>query len=266
MLRPGRIDPDPEPLVRGGLAHLVLRETLEGLREQTGSARPRTAQLELARSLLADSLRRHERDFPLSDRPERVPGARRRLAADLERYLRHAAEQDSPLEPVHLELGFGFSEEPGGLTAVDLGGGVTLRGRIDRIDVGPAGEAVVYDYKGAGVWPAARWIGDRRIQLALYMVAAEQLLGLRVIGGFYQPLSGSDLRGRGALQRDVGVQLGCVPSDLMERPELDELLEQAVGLARTAAAQARTGEIEARPHTCAYNGGCAYAAICRHGR
>ncbi|HYM45056.1 MAG TPA: PD-(D/E)XK nuclease family protein, partial [Solirubrobacteraceae bacterium] len=266
MLRSGRPEPDSEPLARGGLAHAALRDTLAGLRERTGSARLDGARLGPASELLGDALRRHESDFPLSARPERVPGARRRLQVDLERYLRHAAAQDSPLEPAHLELGFGFEDEDGGLPALELGAGVRLRGRIDRIDVGPGGEAVVYDYKGGSVWPAAKWIADGKVQLALYMRAARELLGLEVVGGFYQPLAGADLRARGALDAGAGIGLECVQTDRLDRAELDALVDEAVALAREAAAQAVAGQIEARPQTCAYTGGCQYPAICRCGR
>ena len=81
---------------------------------------------------------------------------RRRLQADLDRYLAREAEGEAPLEPRELELGFGFDGdddrgEPSELPAFELGGGVKLRGRIDRIDVGEHGEAVVYDYKGGKV-------------------------------------------------------------------------------------------------------------------
>jgi len=273
MLRPESPEPDPEPLTRGGLAHAALRDTLEGLGERTGSARVTPARLGLARELLGEALARHEHEFPLSVRSERVPSARRRLEADLERYLAHAAGAATPddaqvaaLEPRWLELGFGFDDEEGGLPALDLGGGVMLRGRIDRIDVTPGGEAVVYDYKGARVTPGARWIEDGKIQLALYMRAAERLLGVRVVGGLYQPLGGVDLRARGVLDAAAGVAVECVRTDLFDTNELDTLLEDAVGLAREAAAQAVAGAIEARPLTCAYTGGCSHPAICRAGR
>ena len=268
MLRPDSPEPDPEPLTRGGLAHAVLRDTLAGLRERTGSARVTQVRLELARELLRDALERHAHEFPLSARAERVPSARRRLEADLERYLAHAAAQDSPLEPRWLEVGFGFEDgEKDGLPALDLGGGVRLRGRIDRIDVLPGTEtAVVYDYKGARVTPGARWIEDGKIQLALYMRAAERLLGVRVVGGLYQPLGGVDLRARGVLDGGAGVGVECVRTDLMDASEIDELVAQAVEVARAAAAQAVAGEIEARPLTCAFTGGCTHPAICRAGR
>ena len=112
MLRAEDLEPEPEPLARGGLAHAVLKDTLEGLRERTGSARLTPARLGLARELLREALGARATEFPLSAAPERRPGLSRRLEADLERYLEHAAECESPLEPTYLELGFGFGEEP----------------------------------------------------------------------------------------------------------------------------------------------------------
>ena len=99
---------------------------------------------------------------------------RRRLQADLDRYLEREAEGEAPLEPRELELGFGFAGdddrgEPSELPAFELGGGVKLRGRIDRIDVGEHGEAVVFDYKGKAPQGASKWIEDGKLQVALYM-------------------------------------------------------------------------------------------------
>jgi RecB family exonuclease len=138
-----------------------------------------------------------------------------------------------------------------------------LRGRIDRVDMSDGGEAVVYDYKGSRAPAGARWIRDGNLQVALYMKAVEQLLGRRVVGGFYQPLSGEDLRARGVLDRDAGLELDCVTPDVCEREELQELLADAVAAAREVAAQAGRGELEARPETCAFRGGCMYPTICR---
>jgi ATP-dependent helicase/DNAse subunit B len=268
MLRPGDLEPDAEPLVRGGLAHAVLKDTLESLRRQTGSARLTRGRLDLARELLERAFLENAEEFPLSVAPERRPGALRRLRSDLERYLVYAAEAESPLEPSALELGFGFAAEDergpaSSLPAFELGGGVRMRGRIDRVDVGDGGEAVVYDYKAKAAPPAARWISDGNLQVALYMRAVEQLLGVSGAGGFYQPLSGPDLRPRGLLDGDSGVELECVRGDVREREEVRELLEEAVGAARAAAAEAASGALEARPRSCAYNGGCLYPTICR---
>jgi ATP-dependent helicase/DNAse subunit B len=274
LLRARDLDPNPEPIARGGLAHAALKDTLEGLKRETGSARLTPARLERARALLRRALEVNEGEFPLSAAPERRPGMRRRLQADLERYLRHAAECESPLEPSRFELGFGFEagDERGGedlavgasLPAFDLGDGTMLRGRIDRIDIGAGGEAVVYDYKGRVAPPAAKW-GARtgNVQVALYMRAVEQLLGLRAVGGFYQPLAGGDLRARGVLDEDGGVEIECVRGERREHAEMREILDGAIAAAREAAAQAGRGELRARPRTCAYRGGCSYPTICR---
>jgi ATP-dependent helicase/DNAse subunit B len=268
MLMPQRLDPDPEPLARGGLAHAALKDTLEGLRRETGSARLTPANLTTARELLASALADNEAQHPLSVAPERRRAVRRRLQADLERYLQHAAAFESPLEPSALELGFGFAEddqrgEGSSLPALELGGGVRLRGRIDRVDTNARGEAVVYDYKGGRAPAGARWSRDGDVQVALYMRAVEQLLQLQVIGGFYQPLTGRDLRARGALDGDAGVELDSVAPDVLEHAELRDLVAVAVAVAVAAAGEAGRGELEPRPHTCAFRGGCMHPTICR---
>jgi hypothetical protein len=268
MLRPGSFDPDAEPLARGGLAHAALRDTLERLRGETGSARLTLATLARSRELLVEALSSNESEYPLSVAPERRPGVRRRLRADLERYLQYAAEADSPLEPSRLELGFGFAadDEHGdgsSLPAFDLGGGVLMRGRIDRVDMSETGAAVVYDYKSSLAPAPAKWVGERNLQVALYMRAVEQLLGVRAVGGFYQPLSGADLRARGVIEADSGVELDCVRGDEREPEDVRELLDEALAAARGAAAEAGCGAFEPRPQTCAFHGGCMYPTICR---
>ncbi|TMK98102.1 MAG: hypothetical protein E6G34_10565 [Actinobacteria bacterium] len=277
VLRPEELEPGREQLARGALAHATLRETFEGLRTRCGSARLTPERLGDARELLDTSLARHEQRFSLSAAPERRAVLRRRLHADLHRYLRHAAEEardatgdvDGALEPTHLEQPFGMAADAHEQSAarelpcLDLGGGVKLRGRIDRIDVDRQGRAVIRDYKGASASPAAKWIERGDLQVALYMRAAEQLLGLRAVGGFFQPLTGSDLRGRGVLEAGCGVQAEGVASDVRDGEQVRELLAEATAAAREAAAQAARGELEARPQTCTPLGGCAYPTICR---
>ena len=265
LLRARDLEPEPEPLARGALAHAALRDVLEGLRRETGSARPRAETLARAHRLLRAALAAREREHPLSVAPERVPGVRRRLQVDLERYLEHAAAQESPLEPAHLELSFGFTEQERSLPALDLGEGVQVRGRIDRVDVDPAGGgAVVYDYKSSRAPDAGRWARERSFQVALYMRAAESLPATQVVGGFYQPLSGRDLRARGALEQDAGFELDCVRGDTREHDELQALVEESVAAARESAAQARAGALQARPRTCGFGDrGCMYPTICR---
>jgi RecB family exonuclease len=193
---------------------------------------------------------------------------RRRLHADLQRYLQRAAGIDSPLEPSALELGFGFEHddergEGSTLPALELGEGVRLRGRIDRIDTSDDGRAVVYDYKGRHVPAGNRWIADGSLQVALYMRAAQDLLGLDVVGGLYQPLAGESLRARGAIDGDADIELDCVRTDVVDHDALQALVADAVAAARQVAREAGRGELQPRPPTCAFGGGCKYPTICR---
>ncbi|HXB14444.1 MAG TPA: PD-(D/E)XK nuclease family protein [Solirubrobacteraceae bacterium] len=273
LLAPERFEPESEPLARGGLAHLVLSETLTSLREQTGSARVTPATRGRARELMHAALdaARADGERRVSVSPERAAALVRSLRADLERYIDHAAELEGSLVPRELELGFGFDEpgeedhgERSELPAFDLGGGVRLRGRIDRIDVGAGGEAVVVDYKAKTAPPREKWVAERNLQVALYMQAAEQLLGVRVVGGLYQPLAGKDLRARGVLLDDHDAAGNCVRTDRIEAEELDELLAEVLDIARTAAGEAGRGELEPRPDSCGFGGrGCMYPTICR---
>jgi hypothetical protein len=83
-----------------------------------------------------------------------------------------------------------------------------------------------------------------------------------VVGGLYQPLSGKDLQARGAMSVDEP-PLECKANDLYEPEALEELLAAVLDTARRAAAEAGHGELEARPATCAFRGGCQYPTICR---
>ena len=197
-------------------------------------------------------------------------GALHAIEAGLRRYLEHEAATSDGWTPVALERRFGF-EEPGSLPplALELEGDpepVLVRGAIDRIDVDPAGRALVRDYKSGAPradWPAARWRPDRRVQVALYMLVARELAGLDVVAGKYQPLRGDDLRARGVFADDVPEIAGFQPAnDARPRRELDAELQDAGARAVSLAARLRAGDVAPCPATCSRDG-CAYPAICR---
>jgi RecB family exonuclease len=154
--------------------------------------------------------------------------------------------------PEHLEWGFGGSSA---LPAVDIGG-VSLKGRADRIDVGPEG-LVVVDYKRTNAASLKHIERDGLVQLQLYAVAASRVLGLPVAGGLYRSLKdGSD---RGFML--AGVSGAFKAADVVEPGRLEELLETAVGEARRVAGEIREGRIEQTPSTdaCRY---CAASGFC----
>ena len=248
-LTPEGLTPDPELMLRGELAHRVLEATLSGLREQTGSARLDADSLPIARTLATAALERLERDprLEMSPDPSRRRALARRLRSDVERYLAHAAKDGSELEPSSLEVAFGAGED--GLPALELAGGVRIGGRIDRIDRGPSGEAIVYDYKGRNAPDAASWRRERKYQVAMYVLAARDVLGLDPVGGLYQPLGARDQRPRGLVLAGADPGLDTVATDRREREDFDATVAGVVEDVLEAVGELRAGRLEPRPQT-----------------
>jgi ATP-dependent helicase/DNAse subunit B len=262
-LNPEGLTPDPELMLRGALAHAVLEATLRGLTEQTGSARVRPDSLALAQELAGAALDRlaADRGFQISPDPRRQRALAHRLRADLLRYLEHAAADGSALAPARLEVEFGTRD--GAHAALALGDGVSLSGRIDRIDEDGRGEAIVYDYKGRNVVESANWRKERKFQIALYILAARDVLGLEPIGGLYQPLGGKDQRARGLVLAEADPDLDTVKTDRHGREEFDAIIDGVLEDVMRTIAELRSGALQPRPHSCAWAGGCAYPTICR---
>ena len=165
---------------------------------------------------------------------------------------------------------FGFDDDEPSEPPVVLAAGeepVLLRGMIDRIDTDTAGgrRAVVQDYKTGRSypeWAGRKWADEHRIQVALYMIAARELLGLEVVGGFYQPLRGRDLRMRGVYARGEEVGDRAADNDAVTGEELDAILTEVRALAVAVAGEIRDGEITPRPTTCSRDG-CRHPGLCR---
>jgi ATP-dependent helicase/nuclease subunit B len=260
-LRPSELAPEELALVRGSVAHEVLRAVFAGLLERRGSARLDAAGLPLALELLDEAMAASERPLSANAAVDRAERSRQR--SDLARYLAGVCAAPGSLEPLEFELGFGLEE--GTLPPASLAGGtLELCGRIDRIDVNGSGGALIFDYKAAsGIEPAAKWGQKGRLQPALYMLAVEQLLGFEALGGLYQPTRTADLRPRGAVREDVDPAGGLVATDRRSGERLRELIETQLAAALEAAAEMDAGALVPRPSTCSRDGCCRYPAICR---
>ncbi|HEX8120265.1 MAG TPA: PD-(D/E)XK nuclease family protein [Solirubrobacteraceae bacterium] len=250
LLRPEEIEPDPEQLVRGNLAHKVLERSLRRLVDG-GALTP--DRLPEARDAVREALGELASEVRMSVEPARRRALEHRLEADLLRYVEAAARSGSTFVPARFEERF---------SGLDLGDGIAIDGTIDRIDV-RGGEAVLYDYKGKTATPGAKWLEEHRFQLAVYALAARRLLDLEPVGVLYQPLGAPDLRPRGALLEGADPDLVSVDRDRRSREELEALLDDTIAAAVDAAREARAGKLEPRPDTCAWDGGCAYPTICR---
>ena len=264
QLRPEGLTPDPEAMLRGALTHTVLEAIMRGLIDATGCGRLDGATLPEARRLAAAALERFEgtEAMTMSRDPSRQRAMEHRLRSDVLRYLEHAASGDSGLVPVELEVKFGGPGEDH--PALELPGGVRLRGRIDRIDTDGAGQALVLDYKGRIAVESAHWRTKRKYQVALYLLAAREVLGLDPVGGLYQPIGGRDARARGLVRDDADPGLGTVRTDRHSRESFDAIVDGVLEDVLAAVAEMRAGALEPRPSTCTYNDkGCAYPTICR---
>ena len=252
LLDPEGLQPDPEALVRGTLAHAVLEQALSRLVNGGGLT---AAHLPEARAAVHEALDQLADRFPMSVDPSRRRAMRRRLEADLLRYVEYAARAGSEFVPARFEQEF---------EGLDAGGGIVLRGKVDRIDVRPGtNEAILYDYKGKSAFGAAKWMEERRFQLAVYALAARKLLDLEPVGALYQPLGAEKLTPRGALLEDADPDVRITGSDRLTPEAFEQLVQEALAAALEAAGGARSGVLRPQPDTCAWGGGCQYPTICR---
>ncbi len=142
------------------------------------------------------------------------------LWRDLEALVRFEAEDDAQLVPKRFEVSFGTERSPQELQrGLDLGEGLTLSGKIDRIDVDPfSTRGIVQDYKAGRNAPSAIQIEkELRLQIPLYMLVLRDLVGIEPLGGVYRPLAG-DRKPRGLLRAEAqnDVLAGYTKSDYLD--------------------------------------------------
>ena len=157
--------------------------------------------------------------------------------------------------PAEFEWSFGLEQ---GDEPIDLGG-VRIKGRADRIDIGPQG-LIVIDYKRSKASSYAEMGREGLVQLQLYALAASRRFELPVAGGLYRSLSaGGD---RGFVSADVVGSFFA--NDVVEPAAIGVLLEEAVVTARTAFKGMKAGDIAPSPDAkrCAY---CPALAFCPEG-
>ncbi len=88
--------------------------------------------------------------------------------------------------PKYLEYDFD------GLEIQTQAGNILLRGTIDRIDIAPSGECVIYDYKTGGNPSVKEILNGEDLQLQVYLLAAEKLFPGKISGiGYYNVKSSS---------------------------------------------------------------------------
>ena len=275
-LQPQRLQPEADPLWLGSVVH----DALERLyREPPGEdAIPRPGDLGRWRERFAELLDQGATERARAPLNHSRRAAIERARIQVEAFLEAEAETDSEFRPRPelLEVTFGpfdqdehdDAEAAPGHGALRLGA-VTLRGRIDRIDVDDAGRAIVRDYKtGKNVSRADAFVDEGTLQIQLYMRVAERVLGLEPVAGLYHPLGavGPDKRRPRGLVTEEDERLkalGIVGRDRREAEEFEAALDQAEASAERAAGEMGAGRIGRRPLGGKCPKYCTFQAICR---
>jgi ATP-dependent helicase/DNAse subunit B len=273
-LSPQRLEPEADPLWLGGVVHAAL-ERLYG--EAPGEdAIPRPGDVGRWRRRFAELLEEYataRAGAPLN-RSRRAALDRARL--QVEAFLDDEAERETEFrpDPGLLELGFGPLEDVEGTDGptrppLELGE-ISLRGRIDRIDLASdRHSAIVRDYKTGRSVPRASDFDERgTLQIQLYMLVAERILGLDPVAGLYQPLGAADPRYR--KPRGIAVAdddrldgLGLVRNDRLAPELVRDALASAEGTALEAAGRMRAGRIDRDPIGGSCPRYCTFQSICR---
>jgi hypothetical protein len=172
-------------------------------------------------------------------------------------------------EPDLFEASFGLDTSDKEAFAISDSAGI--HGQIDRIDLGPSGEALVQDYKSSTKVDGGKSMLDRgKFQLQLYLLAVRELWNRELAGGLYRPLGGTGNRQpKGLLRKELLDDLGPLdprPRDHLADEDFEEALEAARRRAGEIAGEIQAGEIGRRPIHGKCPEWCSFQPICRRER
>lgn len=159
--------------------------------------------------------------------------------------------------PLAFEVKFGLPDGGPPLRLAGEGGEILLHGVVDRIDINPAGQLRVIDYKaGSAHLGAQDLIEGRRLQLPVYALAASRALGLGdTVEGFYWKLNQGE---------PGGLRLSRFQGETGSGPE-GAFSAAAAHIERIIAA-IRSGDFAPRPPQGGCPSYCPAAAWCWHFR
>ncbi|HEY3578090.1 MAG TPA: PD-(D/E)XK nuclease family protein [Gaiellaceae bacterium] len=250
FLDPKTIDAEPDAKQRGSVAHNALYRFFTRVPAELGVEKLEPQHVEAAtklmRECLDESVARVRMD--LTEMQERELD--QTLWRDLSALVEEECESSSPLVPRRFEVSFGSERAAPELQrGLELGGGLTLSGKIDRIDVDPFGaRGVVQDYKsGKSAYSARQIESELRLQIPLYMLVLRDLVGLEPLGGLYRPLAGAR-KPRGLVRgSEEEILPGYVSHDYLDEEAFWGVVETARGTATTLAERLREGDVRHDP-------------------
>jgi ATP-dependent helicase/DNAse subunit B len=267
VIDPKTIDAEPDPLLRGQVVHTALNRFYSALPKELGAERVTPDNLEAAldfvRRCLDDALATGVR-LDLTDLQEAE--LRQTLLSDLDGFVRDEAASGVAFEPRRLEVAFGSDRAAPELQrGLALGEGLSLSGKIDRIDIDPfSARGIVQDYKsGAGAHSARDIDRELRLQIPLYVLVLRDLVGVEPLGGVYRALSGRRVT-RGMLRTSARDDLpGFAKDDYLEEDDFWAQVETARERATAYAQRIRAGDVRHDPKGDGCPSWCDLWTICR---
>jgi ATP-dependent helicase/nuclease subunit B len=246
FLGPRTIDAEVDAKLRGSVAHNALYKFFTRLPKELGVERLDERVVDdavrLMRACLDEALQGVRMDMTEMQARELDST----LWRDLEAVVRVECESELTLVPRRFEVLFGGERAAPELQrGLDLGDGLTLSGKIDRIDQDPFGaRGIVQDYKSGKHAHSAREIeSELRLQIPLYMLVLRDLVGLEPLGGLYRPLAG-ERKARGLLRASEGETLkGYSKNDYLEEEAFWGAVDRARETARSLGQRIRSGDV-----------------------
>ncbi len=246
FLGPRTIDAEVDAKLRGSVAHNALFKFFTRLPKELGVDRPDERVVEDAVRLMRACLDEAVQGVRMDMTEMQARELDSTLWRDLEAVVRAECESELTLVPRRFEVLFGGERAAPELQrGLDLGDGLSLSGKIDRIDQDPFGaRGIVQDYKSGKHAHSAREIeSELRLQIPLYMLVLRDLVGLEPLGGLYRPLAG-ERKARGLLRASEGDTLkGYSRNDYYEEEAFWGAVDRARETARTLGQRIRGGDV-----------------------
>ncbi len=183
-------------------------------------------------------------------------GMREMIAEILRLELVEKKPPVSGLVPAHFEYQFT------GLQVKGEKRSFCLTGKIDRIDVDPAGQyALVIDYKTGKTFKKKTLVNGTSLQLPFYLIAIEKELGLKPLGGQLYSLSKGKSSGFHHQENIKAAGVEAPKRSRLSAPEFQEVISRAVRFAEKYVEGIEAAGIPVRPRDCV--SWCPYSAVCR---
>jgi ATP-dependent helicase/DNAse subunit B len=251
VIEPKTIDAEVDARLRGLVAHTALRRFYTSLPKELGGDGVPAERVEDAVGLMRRCLDQALEGVRMEMTPMQRRELDRTLWRDLEAFVRDEAANESPLVPSRFEVSFGTERSAPELQrGLELGDGLHLSGKIDRIDLDPfSARGIVQDYKTGKSAHSAREIErELRLQIPLYMLVLRDLVGIEPLGGVYRPLAG-DRRARGLLRAEAREEAlaGYAKSDYLDDESFWSQVDGARETAGALAGRIRGGDVRHDP-------------------